>query len=77
MQEARQFNLIRNSVALAFFSLLVSGCLMGEEEGETEDRTIADHQLSGSVGDGPVVGASMRILRNDGVELAQCAICLV
>ena len=71
MQEARQFTLVRNAATLALFSLLLSACLMGEEEGETEDRTIADHQLYGSVGDGPVVGASMRILRNDGVELAQ------
>ena len=71
MQEMRQSNFVRNTITLALFSSLLGGCLMGEEESKTEGRMIADHQLSGSVGDGPVVGATMRILRNDGVELAQ------
>ncbi|MBU2677377.1 MAG: fibronectin type III domain-containing protein, partial [Gammaproteobacteria bacterium] len=53
------------------FSALLSGCLMGEEESKSDDEVVADNELSGSVGDGPVIGATMRIKRNDGVELAQ------
>ena len=62
---------IPNAAALTAISLILSGCLMGEEEAAVQGETLADHELSGSVGDGPVVGAAMRILRNDGTELAQ------
>ncbi|MCP4299550.1 MAG: hypothetical protein GY783_03100 [Gammaproteobacteria bacterium] len=71
MQEAHRSNFIRNTATLTLFSFLLSGCLMGEEESKSDSNVIANHDLSGSVGDGPVVGASMRILRNDGVELGQ------
>ncbi|MBU2677791.1 MAG: hypothetical protein KJP16_11975, partial [Gammaproteobacteria bacterium] len=62
---------IRNAATLTIFSALLSGCLMGEEESKSDDEVVADNELSGSVGDGPVVGATMRVMRNDGVELAQ------
>ena len=61
---------IRNAATLATISLILSACLMGEEESES-DEVAVDHELTGSVGDGPVIGASMSILRNDGVELMQ------
>ena len=64
-------SLIRNTATLTIISLVLSGCLMGEEDAKSGEEAAADHELTGSVGDGPVIGASMRILRNDGVELTQ------
>ena len=71
MQGTQQSSFIRNAAALTIISMFVSGCLMGEEESTSSAETIFDHELSGSVGDGPVIGANMRVLRNDGVELMQ------
>ena len=62
---------IRNAATLTVFSFLLGACLMGEEEAETGVEMATDNEVSGSVGDGPVIGATMRILRNDGVELTQ------
>nr|AFI78773.1 secreted protein [uncultured bacterium ws198A12] len=62
---------IRNAATLTIISILISGCLMGEEEAESGAEVATDNEVSGSVGDGPIVGATMRILRNDGVELSQ------
>jgi hypothetical protein len=62
---------IRNAATLMVFSFLLSACLTDEEEAEPVDEIATDNELSGSVGDGPIVGATMRILRNDGVELSQ------
>ena len=71
MQGTQQSSFIRNAAALTIISMFVSGCLMGEEESTSSAETMFDHELSGSVGDGPVIGANMRVLRNDGVELMQ------
>ena len=71
MQEARHLSFVRNAATLILFSLPLSGCLMGEEESKSTTETAVDHEISGSVGDGPIVGAAIRILRNDGVELVQ------
>ena len=54
-------------------TLFLSGCLM-QDKIEDEDLAAnagieSEFELSGSVGDGPVVGAAMRIMRNDGVLL--------
>ncbi len=46
---------------------------MGEEESKSTDDTAISNKLSGSVGAGPVAGASVRILQKDGVELAEVA----
>ena len=62
---------IRNTVTLAILSLLLSACLMGEEETLSDDEVAEENDVSGSVGDGPVIGASLRILQNDGIELMQ------
>ena len=62
---------IRNAATLTVFSFLLGACLMGEEKAETGAEVAADNEVSGSVGDGPIIGATMRILRNDGVELSQ------
>jgi hypothetical protein len=64
MKGTRQSSFIRNTATLTFFSLLLSGCLM-------DDEVATDHDVSGSVGDGPIIGASLRILRNDGSELVR------
>ncbi|NNC57230.1 MAG: hypothetical protein HKO12_06695, partial [Woeseiaceae bacterium] len=71
MKGMQQSSFIRNATTLAIISLALSGCLMGEEESTSAAETFVDHELSGSVGDGPVIGANMRVLRNDGVELMQ------
>ena len=71
MHGTNQSSFIRNAATLTIISMLISGCLMGEEEAKSDVQVLANHDLTGSVGDGPVVGATMRILRNDGVELAQ------
>ena len=71
MKGNRQSSFIRNTATLALFSILLSACLMGEEESKSDGDVAAVQELSGSVGDGPIIGASMRFLRNDGVELMQ------
>jgi len=62
---------IRNAAAMVAMTFALSGCLMSEKEADTGGDIIDDNELSGSVGDGPVVGAAMRIIRNDGVSLAE------
>ena len=71
MHGTHQSSLIRNAVTLATVMFLVSACLMDEEESTSNAEIMTDHELSGSVGDGPIIGAAMRVVRNDGVELMQ------
>jgi hypothetical protein len=74
-----RFDFARNAATLTVFSILLGACLMEEESTlgadlATEvasDDIAKDNEVSGSVGDGPIVGATMRVLRNDGVELQQ------
>ena len=61
---------VRNASTLGLLAILLSACLSGEKSKSTEGAA-TDNVLSGSVGDGPVVGAAMRVLRNDGVEVLQ------
>jgi len=50
---------------------LLSGCLTGEEVIEEADASNEfTLEVSGSVGDGPIVGASMRVLANNGSVLS-------
>ncbi len=60
---------LRNAFAVACTSLALGGCLMDDGDPKNLEDVATDNRLSGSVGDGPVVGAQMRILRNDGEEL--------
>ena len=79
MRAQNRSGLIRTGLTVTFLSLLLNGCLTSDEESEPEpqsqSQTAVDAELeesnevTGSVGDGPIVGAAMRILRNDGVEL--------
>ena len=65
-------NPFRFAVATVAFGLL-QGCLMTEtaEEVDTPVSVDEDIQITGSVGDGPIVGAAMRVLANDGTVLAE------
>jgi hypothetical protein len=58
-------------------AVLVSACTGGGESTTELDpvantpETEFDHELTGSVGDGPVVGATMRVMANDGSTIAE------
>ncbi|MDH3432879.1 MAG: putative Ig domain-containing protein, partial [Gammaproteobacteria bacterium] len=71
MKGIHRSGFIRSAATLTVFSFLLSACLMSEEEADSGAEVATDNEVSGSVGDGPIVGATMRILRNDGVELSQ------
>ncbi len=77
MLEARVLETHRNIVAISMTTLVLSGCLLqedvtdGEEDVSTAATVESEYALSGSVGDGPVVGAAMRVLQNDGVILKE------
>ena len=72
----------RNSALKRFpllaISIVLGGCL--EQDASTDGEPAVelqaeaelqfDHELSGSVGDGPIVGATMRVLANDGTTVA-------
>ncbi len=59
----------RTLVAAILLSTQLAACL-GSVDPKTSDEVVDDLSLSGNVGDGPVVGASMRVIQNNGVELA-------
>ena len=60
----------RNTATVITTALFLSGCLIQdkiEDEDLVADVALEDEfELSGSVGDGPVVGAAMRVISNDG-----------
>jgi len=57
--------------ALACSALVLSGCLSDGESASVDEPTSVTFDVSGSVGDGPVVGADMQVLGSDGALLAQ------
>jgi len=70
--------ILNRLLILPVMSLALSGCLMEEEVAEqpvandpggATGEILRDHELSGSVGDGPIVGATVRIFASDGTEL--------
>ncbi len=72
MHGTQYLRYIKNIVLLVTLSLALSGCLSDESATtETTEDVLSDIELSGSVGDGPIVGASMRVIRNDGTILTQ------
>ena len=71
MRKLQPICFIRNSVCFLGATLILSGCLMEEKVEELAAVLESDNELSGSVGDGPIVGASMRVLRKDGEVLAE------
>lgn len=51
--------------------VLLNGCLMKENEPEFGDDIESDVEIVGSIGDGPVVSASIAVYRNDSVLLSE------
>jgi hypothetical protein len=77
MEGIHRSSFIRNLVSLGIISAVLSACLTGgggaesgAEVGGANENDI-EHEVSGSVGDGPIVGAIVRIRRNDGTEIVQ------
>jgi hypothetical protein len=75
MQGRNPIFVARNALVFTILTAALSGCLGGEES-ESDDtsfagETLSDHELTGSVGDGPIVGATVRVLAKDGSQLAQ------
>ena len=60
----------QNVIALIAMATVLSGCLMSEEKPKDEGDVLAQNQITGSVGDGPIVGATLRVMRNDGEVIA-------
>ena len=70
--------ILNRLLILPVISLALSGCLMEEEVAEqpiandpggATGEILRDHELSGSVGDGPIVGATVRVVAADGTDL--------
>ncbi|MBU2677180.1 MAG: hypothetical protein KJP16_08840, partial [Gammaproteobacteria bacterium] len=71
MRISRRWTTFRWATVSLVIPALLNGCLMGEEESKSSEETAFDHVVTGSVGDGPIVGASMRVFRSNGEEIAQ------
>lgn len=68
MLDTQYFRVARNVAAIVSVTLMLHGCLIDDEIEATTVDPNADYEneIFGSVGDGPVVGAAIRIMRNDG-----------
>lgn len=63
---------VRKTGPIAVTALFLGGCLSsGTEEEAAETDSLGEKQLSGSVGDGPVVNADVRIMSRSGELLAE------
>ena len=62
---------LRNLFVMSSAALVLTGCLMDDEEAATDAETVTDNEISGSVGDGPVVGTAMRVVASNGALLAE------
>jgi hypothetical protein len=69
MQGLHHFDSLRGAIALTALSLVLSGCLSEEKAEDEEQEVVLENNITGSVGDGPIVGADMRVLKNDGEVL--------
>ena len=61
----------RNTITLLAAGVMLSGCLMGEPVDDPGEALGMESELTGSVGDGPIVNASMRVLTADGAILSE------
>ncbi len=62
----------RKTASIAAAAMLLGGCLSsGTEEEAADTGSFGDRQLSGSVGDGPVVNAEMRVMSKSGELIAE------
>lgn len=66
-----RFGWIRNTTTAVVFATLLGGCLSKDEGSTSFDGLRREVQLSGNVGDGPVVGANMRVTSKDGSLIAE------
>jgi hypothetical protein len=66
MQGLHHFESLRGAVTLAAFSLVLSGCLSEDKAEDDKAEVLITNNVTGSVGDGPVVGAAMRVVKKDG-----------
>ena len=74
MQGRNPFFSARNALVIAATFVALAGCLSEEEPesgAQLDEETLWDHELTGSIGDGPIVGANVRVFAKDGTELAQ------
>ena len=74
MQGRNPIIVARNALVITILSVALNGCLSQEESAQEETlvgETLSDHVLTGSVGDGPIVGAKVRVLAKDGTKLAE------
>ena len=73
MQGTRGIRHIRRTAIIAAMAFATSACLESGSFSEEYEEIVTNNSLSGSVGDGPVVGAVVKIRRSDGEMLAQIA----
>ncbi len=71
MHGTRRSALLNNVFLLMLTALVLSGCLMDEPDPAADDEAIQTLEVSGSVGDGPVVNASLKAFKNDDSLLAE------
>jgi len=69
MQGLHHFKNIGNAVTLTALSIVISGCLSEDKAEDEKAEVLITNHVTGSVGDGPVVGADMRVVRQDGAVL--------
>jgi hypothetical protein len=65
MQGKRDPHYIRNAVTMTAMAIVLSGCLMGEEKAKSDEEVPQNNRITGSVGDGPIAGATIKVRRND------------
>ncbi|MDJ0701589.1 MAG: putative Ig domain-containing protein [Woeseiaceae bacterium] len=61
----------RNLIMAGCSSILLGGCLMAEPDAEALEEKVSENRVSGSVGDGPIVGANMVVFAEDGSLIAE------
>ena len=58
-----------NVAAMLFVSALMSACLSGDSDVKSEDETVVESIISGRVGDGPRINASISVFSEPGQKL--------
>lgn len=71
MQNHRSAILLRKFFMAALMATMLSACLMGEEEAETDGEVESDVNVTGSIGDGPIVAANVTIFLNNSSVLTE------
>ena len=71
MHGTRGIRHIRRAAIIAATAIAMSGCLESGSFSQDYEEIVISNSLSGSVGDGPVVGAVVKIRRSDGEMVTQ------